>query len=299
MPKESPAPRPDPEEELRRHIQALGLQSVEEYRSWCAQHGFTRKLAKGPTARGRELAVVQQQRATRHATQQARKQREFRHAADVARGICDGGLAESDVSSVHLQRFAKLVSTWFGGPARGVAERRALGRLIAHAQRERAKFFEPPQSLPPQPGAPATFLDALVVIAFHHRDWRRPLEEWESRSHSPSRQFASLLRHLFVQYDMPLFFDAVWFGSHDHAAAVRRAWYLHVGRGENIRNCALPIPYTKRMAHHFLRAPDNATIEQAIRWGQVLGLGGDEHLARTLFGTRLGERFENEEFWRP
>ena len=102
-----------------------------------------------------------------------------------------------------------------------------------------------------------------------------------------------------MKYDgVPLFLDAVWFSGRTKQAAERRRWYLHVGRGQNIRNCRLPIPFTKKMAHHFLRAPNDVTIEQALRWGQIHGLGGDERLARATFGTRLTEHFEHDDFWR-
>src|SRR5690606_17535060 len=44
-------------------------------------------------------------------------------------------------------------------------------------------------------------------------------------------------------------------------------------------------------------APDDLTIVQALRWGQIHALGGNEPLSRAIFGTRLGESFEHEEFW--
>ncbi|MCR9296648.1 MAG: PcfJ domain-containing protein [bacterium] len=96
---------------------------------------------------------------------------------------------------------------------------------------------------------------------------------------------------------MPLFFDAVWFSGRTRDAADRRRWYLHVGRGHNIRHCKLPIAYTKKMAHHFIWAPSDVTVDQALRWGQVLGLGGDEPLARASFETRLTEEYGHDEFW--
>ena len=47
----------------------------------------------------------------------------------------------------------------------------------------------------------------------------------------------------------------------------------------------------------FLQAPDHFSVEQALRWGQVRGLGGSERLAETVVATRLGRSFESEEFW--
>jgi hypothetical protein len=51
------------------------------------------------------------------------------------------------------------------------------------------------------------------------------------------------------------------------------------------------------MAHEVMRAPNDLTCPTALRWGQVLGMGGDERLARAILATRLGSAFEHNEFW--
>ena len=51
------------------------------------------------------------------------------------------------------------------------------------------------------------------------------------------------------------------------------------------------------MAHLFLQAPNGYTAGEAFRWCQVLGLGGEEPLARAVNGTFLGKSFEQEAFW--
>ncbi len=77
-----------------------------------------------------------------------------------------------------------------------------------------------------------------------------------------------------------------------------QGWFKHVAAGRNPRTAKdLPIPMTKRMAHHFLRSPDDLGILEAIRFGQILSLGGDEPLARSLLGTRIGTDFCEHEFW--
>jgi len=80
-------------------------------------------------------------------------------------------------------------------------------------------------------------------------------------------------------------------------ASQQRGWYRHVASGQNIRHCQLPLPMTKRMAHHFMQAPDDLTVLQALRWSQVRGLGGDDRLGRALVSTRLAESFDQAEFW--
>jgi hypothetical protein len=91
--------------------------------------------------------------------------------------------------------------------------------------------------------------------------------------------------------------DSAWFKGVAEQAQQQQRWFLHVGRGENIRTADLPLPYTKRMAHHFMQAPGDFTIAAALRWGQIHALGGDARLVRAVVGTRLGTNFEQDEFW--
>ncbi len=51
------------------------------------------------------------------------------------------------------------------------------------------------------------------------------------------------------------------------------------------------------MAHHFMEAPTDLTVDEALRWGQIHGLGGAERLSRAVLGSRLGTNFKNDEFW--
>ncbi len=286
----------EPDHDLLEHIRDLGLKSVEEYRDWCARNGFGRKLKKHWKQRCRERFHSRQTIAQERLNQ---KKREKRNLIEVLTGICEGRLCETDVTQTHLKRLCQILRSDRGVRDEPQISRKALLRLLTHLHHCRAKFFDGSiviAELAEQPGN--TFVEALALIAAHYRSWLRPIENWKPRSHSVRRQFASLLRHLFVQYnDMPLFFDSVWFDAHTKMAADRRKWYLHVGRGQNIRHCKLPITFTKKMAYHFMRAPDNLSFEQALRWGQVHGLGGNERLAQSIMGTRLIQNFDNDEFW--
>ena len=91
--------------------------------------------------------------------------------------------------------------------------------------------------------------------------------------------------------------DSVWFRGNSDDAAQQQGWFLHVGGGGNIRTAATPVRLTKKMAHCFLQAPDGYSVEEALRWGQILGRGGDQKLVEAVVGSRLGESFEHEEFW--
>ena len=142
------------------------------------------------------------------------------------------------------------------------------------------------------------YADALLAIAAHHRDWVRPVEHWRASSHNASRQFRSLLRHLLARYDVPDFLDAAWFKGLTGEGVKQQRWYKHIALGRNIRTVDdLPIPLTKKQAHHFLQAPNDFDIPSAFRWAVIIDLGGDERLVRSILRTRIGTTFGAEEFW--
>lgn len=142
-----------------------------------------------------------------------------------------------------------------------------------------------------------TWIDGLLALAHSWRSWQRPVEEWTPRTHNTRRQFASLARHLLAEYPVPTFMDAVWFMGVGQVAIQRQRWFSHIGMGNNIRTADTPIPLTKRMAHYFMLAPGDCTVDQSLRWGQVVGLGGTPRLARSIMATRLGEHFKDDDFW--
>ncbi|QDU88980.1 hypothetical protein Pla175_23640 [Pirellulimonas nuda] len=287
----------EPDRELLIHIGKLGLGSVESYRAWCAEHGFGQKLNKHWKTRCRERYFAAENAA--RARLRSKKQ-ETRNPLATVKDICAGRLREGDVTQPQLLRFCQAIQVRKKGP---LNERRVprpeLLRLLTHLDGCRTKFFDN------APVAPRlgfiegnTYLEALVLVAIHARGWLRPVERWKPTTRNVGRQFSSLLRHLFARYDdLPAFFDGVWFAGRGEAAAEHRRWYVHVGGGRSIRDCKLPIPCTKKMAHHFMRAPGDLSVPHALQWGQVRALGGDDRLARAVLGTRLAESFEHQAFW--
>lgn len=139
-------------------------------------------------------------------------------------------------------------------------------------------------------------VQGITGLVKHHKDWIRQPEDWEVPSYNSRRQFASLARHLFAKYSIPTFMDSAWYtGNNDH-----QGWFKHIGIGNNIRTASnLPIEMTKKMAHHFLQAPNDYDIVGAIRWGQVHAFGGDERAAQAIVRTRIGmnDAFLNDDFW--
>src|SRR5665213_910238 len=134
-------------------------------------------------------------------------------------------------------------------------------------------------------------VDALYNLSTWHIYWKRPAETWKPRSHNVHRQFSSLARHLLCDYDVPAFMDGAWVPKAGQAHGVPhewQEWFIHLGTGNNIRKAEkLPFPLTKMMAHKFIEAPSYLTINEALRWGQFLGMGASEKLAKALLGSKL------------
>jgi hypothetical protein len=279
------------EAELLEHARALGLATLDEYAAWCRAHDLSAATRKTRQQRQQERRLADRERG-RSALAEAR--RHSRRPGETIQAIERGQVARDELRSRALERIFDLFAAL--GPV--APAREALLRLLLHVE-ARAKLLatEPVfRHLGNEPGN--SYLEALATLAGHHRDWLRPVEEWRPDSHSPRRQFGSLARHLLGRYPVPAFMDAAWFVGNRVEAAHQQGWFRHIGVGQNIRTAAgVPFPLTKRMAHHFLEAPDDSPIEAALRWGQVLGMGGEEPLVRAVVATRLGEEFEHEAFW--
>jgi hypothetical protein len=139
--------------------------------------------------------------------------------------------------------------------------------------------------------------DALVALSARWRDWLRPLGDWQPPA-EVADQFASLVRHLLARYDVPRFLDAAWRDGLTEDGVRGQDWFLLIGAGGSIRDAAdMPIPLTKRVAHQFSQAPADLAVLTAFRYAQVLALGGDDRLARSLLRTRLAGDFDHNDFW--
>jgi hypothetical protein len=282
------AEAPDPG--LLAHIAALGLTNVEDYVAWCVRHGFSRRTGKNSRQRLKERAFATAAAADRRLAQQ---KRETRSPEKTITSILRGQLEEGAVTQPYLKAISRVARAAPPSPR----TRQAFLDLLLHAGRCADLFAAGPVIPHYGRGDANTFVGGLLALAQHAQDWLRPPGDWKPRTHNSHRQFSSLARHLLAHWPVPTFMDSVWFKGFADEALRHQRWFLHIGRGENIRTADLPLPYTKRMAHHFLQAPADFTVEAALRWGQIHGLGGDARLARAVSATRLGSDFAHEEFW--
>ncbi|MGV3719551.1 MAG: PcfJ domain-containing protein [Actinomycetota bacterium] len=142
------------------------------------------------------------------------------------------------------------------------------------------------------------FLSVALDMAGAWKQWQRPACTWEPQGRLPQDQLLDLARHLFAEYPVPRFLDAVFLNTTQHRY---QSWFIHVGAGRNIRTAPeMTARLTSRMAHFVMEAPSSYSVTQAVRLGQVLGLGGNAALARAVIQTRLGSELcseADEAFW--
>ena len=275
--------------EFALHLEALGLNSVEEYTDWCARHGFSTRLDKHWRQRCKERYFAAQNEIK---DRLIRKKQEKRKPRRIIARIFDGDVEEADLTQPHFVLIHQAVEVIDDQPTRDAARRLLLGV----EGRTGLLTTEPAY---PQLGAcdGNTFIGGLLSLSTHHASWVRPLKTWTPRSHNVRRQFSSLVRHLLAEYPVPLFMDSVWFRGHSDEAARQQAWFKRLGIGDSPRSLDLPISLTKRMAHYFLQAPKDYSVDGALRFGHVAGLGGNGRLVNAILGSRIAADFDNNDFW--
>ena len=254
-------------------LRALGFASFADYRLWCLREGYEDGLSRSKTER--QLVLPTGETAS-HDTEERR---------EIVRKYVAG---EVD--------WRPDAYDWLEGDDEA---KQALLRLMLHVNRymDVLKLKRLTKR-----GRSQGLIYGLVALAHHHRRWIRPIEGWSTplpHKGYPTReeQFSSLVRHLLARYEVPEFMDSVWFEGIDERGLRQQEWFMHVATGGNIRRMDTPIKLTRRMAHLFMRAPHLGLLEKNMRWAQVVGMGGNGALMRAIMKTRLGRKFEDDDFW--
>ena len=266
---------------LLQHLHSLGLRSIQEYKTWCEKHRLSTDLLKTVQQRRQELKLRQDSKVS-----------DSHWFKECVTRIHNNEATDEDLRTDYLRKIAYAFS---GGLAGGA--RKAYLDLLLHAEQNANLFVLQPAipALGPERGN--TFVEGLSELARYYHHWVRPISTWQPNTHDPRRQFNALAQHLFSPYPMPAFMDAAWFRGRSGLAQQHQGWFLHLASGQNIRTANLPVTFTKRMAHEFPQAPEHYTIEEALRWTQIIGQGGTQELVDAIHATFLGDSFKNEAFW--
>ena len=271
------------------HWKALGVAGEQEYFGWCRGNGFAEALTKTAAQKAQELLA----HSRAHGALALAAARRFdRRPDELLRAIAAGTVPEEALKPPHLRAIHGAFSC-----VQDADHRDALLRLLLHCRRNGRLLSVDPAiaSLGAHPAN--SYIGGLSALAAQHARWVNEPGSWKPDSHGARRQFGSLARHLLARYEVPVFMDEAWLIGADERGLAHQEWFIHIGRGANIRTAGLPIQLTRRAAHLFPLAPRDLSIEAALRWAQTLALGGDELLARALISTRLAELQPDEPFW--
>lgn len=238
-----------------RHLEHLGFKdNTQGYLEWCKCNGFKASLDKGWPEMRKEQRFFNSQKAI--AVLKKKKLKTVKQAVDMMRKGAE--LKEFEGKSVyyaicHTHDKLHFNDEWLD--------------FIQYLDKV-SKVIDTPERI-----------NALHHVFDQRYQWIRPVNEWIPKTHNREKQFSNLVRYLFCKYDVPLFMDKCWYNG----VKPHQEWFTHIGNGGNIRTVRdLPIPMTKKMAHHFLTAPADYTIVEAFRWGQILALGGDKRLVEAF-----------------
>lgn len=272
---------------MARHVKALGLGGARAYLRWCREFGFAETLEKTAEERAEELDAPARRRA--EIDERAKLHRNPRRFLEKA---CAGEIDPQTVNRTGWSEAALAIARSKDEPE----TRESLKDFLLHVERVSDLVFGTAMLQRQR----VMYLEGLIRLHDRRRQWIRPFDEWKPESHNIKRQFASLVRHLLALYETPAFLDSVWLrgdkGSHRY-----RDWFIHVSRGRNMRTAKTPYPMTRAMAHHFMAAPDNYSIEGALMLADIRSLNGGPRIAEALMATRLGASVERDEerraFW--
>lgn len=262
---------------------ALGFREPGDYLDWCWANGFDRTIQKSRADLQDELDAFNALARKREAQTRLHK-----NPKAFFEAVCLGELSSEDIDRPNFKSAAVEIE------ASNEAEdaRRSLRDMLLLLLRHCDLPFQSVGG-----GDDTPYIRGLIKLHDRKALWLRPLEDWKPKSKNNERRFGELTRHLFDRYgDVPRFMERIWLRN-DRASWRYRDWYVHLGRGYNLRTAKSRIPLTKKMAHHFMRAPDDYTVEQAVRWGQLQALGAGEAATHAVAASRLGRSFENETFW--
>lgn len=155
-----------------------------------------------------------------------------------------------------------------------------------------------PQLLLANRSAGPNFLCALGLLAGQQRSWVREPAAFRPKCWKPERAFGELARHLLALYPVPRFLDGLFLRPCPQTPA---HWFAHLATGGSpVELPGLTLPLTRRMGYCFLHPPEEVTVLQALRYGQMRGLGEDVQLADAVCRSFLGNQVESrtqEEWW--
>jgi len=147
----------------------------------------------------------------------------------------------------------------------------------------------------------------LHTLWLHRHRFIRDYKDFKPRSKNVDKQFSQLARFLLTKYQIPVFMDQAWvsYSASEQKMTVptknkQIQWFIDLAQGRNIRKSKdLPCPLNKKQAHYFVQAPNQFSIVDAFRYGQIVGLGGSDTLVSEVMNKLNVAASVFNTFWDP
>jgi hypothetical protein len=135
---------------------------------------------------------------------------------------------------------------------------------------------------------------AIAAMARWHADFVRAPHTFVATSSSPIGAVRDLAEHLFALYPVPVAMSAAWLTGSDEPSR-EHEWYVRLGRGDSVRDLAIPILVTRALAHALRSAPFFPTVAGALVWAQARTMGASDELARAFAESRIGRTLAHDD----
>jgi hypothetical protein len=137
-------------------------------------------------------------------------------------------------------------------------------------------------------------IPGLLRMAAYADRWIREPEDWVNEG---GDLFDALLKHLFVRWEVPCFFRLAWL-TKGRLRHLDRDWYCEVAGGKSWRKCdGVPRSVSRRAIHRAMKAPENLTMVQALRWGQLTELGFSSESIGEALSESLTTNLSSDDIW--
>jgi hypothetical protein len=142
----------------------------------------------------------------------------------------------------------------------------------------------------------STLIDAVFNVCRFRTYWQQSFEAWRPLAKKPLQQLEQLITHLFCKYSVPTFMYKAFLSS---GCDRHIEWFIFLTRGGRVKEMKrVPIPFTQKAGHYFLKAPASCTIQEALRWAQAKSLGATDALAEQIAHSWLALKpYTDELFW--
>lgn len=171
-----------------------------------------------------------------------------------------------------VQHWNKGISTGRVGPIELERLKEALGRVAL------------PRLSAERPLEQGDYAVGLLALFSGYRT--RGLTSWRRPSEGRQTGVSQLARHLFCQYPVPAWMDAVWEEPITHLGQLQRSlkwacWFVCVGGGGSLQKLTKEFGYKvgSQTLRHIYNAPADLKPMQACQWAEAFALSGSKRVA--------------------